>query len=107
MMGVGYRFVLSLYYLFIKVTLFSCYLHVKRRSILNSIKYCYNFRYHDETTGELQPNGLENEQCSIINLMSIHDMNNWNDVACAYNKILNFICEIDHTTNSIGKIETF
>ncbi|XP_052087445.1 G-protein coupled receptor GRL101-like [Mytilus californianus] len=50
--------------------------------------------YYDPTSGMQQPDGLENEKCSIIQLFSIHNMNDWHDVACAYDKISNFICEI-------------
>ena len=61
-------------------------------------------RYHDEVNGRSQPDGLQNEKCSIISLFSIHNMNDWHDVACAYDKILNFICEIDKTAKNRGKM---
>ena len=31
-------------------------------------------------------------------------MNDWHDVACAYDKISNFICEIDKTARNRGKM---
>jgi hypothetical protein len=39
-----------------------------------------------------------------VSLFSIHNMNDWHDVACAYDKILNFICEIDKTAKNRGKM---
>ncbi|OPL20303.1 hypothetical protein AM593_01242, partial [Mytilus galloprovincialis] len=59
----------------------------------------YIGRFFDKSTGFAQPDGLENEQCSIIQLFSIHNINAWHDVACAYNKILNFICETEMISN--------
>ncbi|VDI65084.1 Hypothetical predicted protein [Mytilus galloprovincialis] len=55
--------------------------------------------FFDKSTGFAQPDGLENEQCSIIQLFSIHNINAWHDVACAYNKISNFICETEMISN--------
>lgn len=56
--------------------------------------------YHNAVDGKAQPDGLQNEKCSIIRLFSIHNMNDWHDVACAYDKISNLICEIDRTTKT-------
>lgn len=51
------------------------------------------FRFTSSSSESPQPDGFKNEQCSILKLFSIHNMNNWHDVACAYDKISNFICE--------------
>ena len=51
------------------------------------------YRYKNPTTGIAQPDGLTNERCTSISLYSIHTQDDWNDIACAYDKIDSFICE--------------
>ena len=44
-------------------------------------------------TLKAQPDGLLNERCTAFLLYSIHNLDGWHDIACAYNKIHSYICE--------------
>ena len=67
----------------------------------NLIKH-FNFRFHDDVR-ETQPDGGDNERCSVLRLYSIRSTQNWHDVACSYDKIYNYICETDANTSLNGK----
>jgi hypothetical protein len=50
-------------------------------------------RYRNGITGESQPDGFNDEQCTAIVLNSIHNEKNWNDVPCVAMGIHYFLCE--------------
>ena len=53
---------------------------------------CMLHRFKDKHD-EKQPDGGSNERCTFLRLYSVYSSQNWNDVACSYNKIYNYICE--------------
>ncbi|KAJ8301169.1 hypothetical protein KUTeg_020156, partial [Tegillarca granosa] len=65
-----------------------------------------NEAFKDPNTQTPQPDGLQNEKCSLMRLYSIHTMDDWHDVACAYDKIYNFICEKTAFNHSGGRTVT-
>lgn len=65
--------------------------------------FYFVFRYEDAARGQTQPDGLENEQCFIIDLFSIHNMNDWHDVPCTCYTLNSFICEKSYATSDEGK----
>ncbi|XP_071080748.1 G-protein coupled receptor GRL101-like [Haliotis cracherodii] len=54
--------------------------------------------YAGDSDGASQPDGFEREACTMMVISSIRSTTNWHDVACAFDKISQFICE---TSNRI------
>ncbi len=45
------------------------------------------------TAGIKQPNGGELEDCTLIRLTSLSAINQWHDVPCALNDVIQYICK--------------
>ncbi|XP_046359118.2 uncharacterized protein LOC124137050 [Haliotis rufescens] len=54
--------------------------------------------YAGDSDGASQPDGFEREACTMMVISSIRSTTNWHDVACAFDKISQYICE---TSNRI------
>ncbi|XP_033745630.1 uncharacterized protein LOC117331144 [Pecten maximus] len=59
----------------------------------------YTAWYKDPIKEKSQPDGLLSERCTVIRLGSIRTIDNWHDIACAYDQIPSFICEMDSLSN--------
>ncbi|OWF42800.1 G-protein coupled receptor GRL101 [Mizuhopecten yessoensis] len=55
----------------------------------------YTAWYKDPIKRKSQPDGLYSERCTVIRLSSIKTIDNWHDIACAYNQISSYICEME------------
>ncbi|XP_069141896.1 G-protein coupled receptor GRL101-like [Argopecten irradians] len=60
----------------------------------------YTAWYKDAITQKSQPDGLLSERCTVIRLGSIRTIDNWHDIACAYDQIPSYICEKDSRNSS-------
>ena len=40
-----------------------------------------------------QPDGLMDEQCMVMQITNIDDIQNWYDVPCGRNTVKHFVCE--------------
>ncbi|XP_071078844.1 G-protein coupled receptor GRL101-like [Haliotis cracherodii] len=49
--------------------------------------------YAGDSDAAPQPDGFEREACTMMVISSIRSIANWHDVACAFNKISQYICE--------------
>ncbi|XP_033745945.1 uncharacterized protein LOC117331366 [Pecten maximus] len=66
---------------------------------LDGTPLTYTAWFKDSRTSTSQPDGLWNERCTAIRLFSIHSLDNWHDIACAYDRIPSYICEMSSATN--------
>ena len=66
---------------------------------LDTIINCL-IRSHASDTQPQQPDGGELEDCTMIQLDSLHSMNQWHDVPCSSDEVKQFICELSLTVSS-------
>ena len=55
---------------------------------------------------ERQPDGSNNELCTFLRLYSIHSTQNWHDLACSYDKVYRYICEVPAYGSANGWLTT-
>ncbi|XP_069101259.1 uncharacterized protein [Argopecten irradians] len=83
------------------------YIGLQKRFIGGDVHYewldgtplTYTAWFKDPRTSTSQPDGLLNERCTAIRLFSIHSLDNWHDIACAYDRIPSYICEMRSSAN--------
>ncbi|OWF35041.1 G-protein coupled receptor GRL101 [Mizuhopecten yessoensis] len=67
---------------------------------LDGTPLTYTAWFKDPRTSTSQPDGLASERCTVIRLFSINSLDNWHDIACAYDRIPSYICEMSSSTDS-------
>ncbi|XP_063962020.1 uncharacterized protein LOC129270546 [Lytechinus pictus] len=65
----------------------------------------------DRTDEATQPNGHEQEDCTMIKLEDLQSSANWHDISCASREASQFICDQpaqggDHVTSNIGHLSS-
>ena len=46
--------------------------------------------------GIRQPDGGKSEECAMIRLDSLHTLNTWHDIPCAFNEVRQYLCKTSH-----------
>ncbi|XP_060084391.1 uncharacterized protein LOC132563668 [Ylistrum balloti] len=72
---------------------------------LDDTPLTYTAWYKDPIEQKSQPDGLSSERCTVIRLGSIRTIDNWHDIACAYDQIPSFICEMESPFNNKESID--